>query len=73
MVISYESVLSNPEGVKEALGEVGITIDTGIIDPDQQTQKESKVHVTREERELYERLRDIESEYVSNDSGGMFF
>jgi len=60
VILSYESILNRASHVQSALETIGLSIDEEIIDPDQQTQSDSELYVTEDERKLYQRLRRLE-------------
>ena len=62
IIVSYESILKRASRVKSAFESIGLSIDEGIIDPDQQTQNNSDLYVTEDERNVYQRLRSLEKQ-----------
>lgn len=60
ILVSYRSLVEEPERAEERFGELGLDVDMGVIDRDCRTQADSRVYATRDERNLYERLRELE-------------
>ncbi|MCF7875523.1 hypothetical protein K9M06_00555 [Candidatus Bipolaricaulota bacterium] len=65
ILVSYESLLEREPHVKEGFEKIGLDVDTSLIDSDQQTQQDSRVLVSEDERRLYERLKELERESCS--------
>lgn len=62
IILSYESLIDGASHVETGFRKLGLEIDGDIIDPDQQTQSDSRVYSTEDELALYDRLRDLEQE-----------
>jgi hypothetical protein len=65
ILVSYESLLDREPHIEEGFEKIGLDVDTSLIDSDQQTQQNSRVMVTEDERRLYERLKELERESCS--------
>ena len=62
ILISYESLLSKNDGVKELFKKIDLDIDFSLIKTGQRSQKHSKIILKDKEIRLYERLKELESE-----------
>lgn len=62
ILISYESLLSKNDGVKELFKKIDLDIDLSLIKTGQRSQKHSKIILKDKEIRLYERLKELESE-----------
>lgn len=62
IIISYESLLKGQSHVKEGFEKIGLDVDLSLVKSDRQTQKNSRVYVTQDERDLYQRLKFLEME-----------
>lgn len=62
IVISYESLIQGADHVENGFRKLGLEVDLSIIDPGQRTQSDSRVYATRDEKAVYDRLREIERE-----------
>ncbi len=62
IVISYKSVLNRADHVKRGFRKLSLDVDMGLISRDRRTQTDSEVYVTRDERNLYQRLGKLEQE-----------
>ncbi len=60
IVISYDSLIAGHPGIKKAFQKLGFKINLDVIKRDHQTQKNSKIIVTREEKEMYSYLKKLE-------------
>jgi len=62
ILISYASLLSKNDGVKELFKKIDLDIDLSLIKTGQRSQKHSKIILKDKEIRLYERLKELESE-----------
>ena len=62
IVISYESLIARRPGVKKAFKKIGFTVDMNMIRKEEQTQKNSRIVLTRDEEKLYRVLRKLEKD-----------
>jgi len=62
VMVSYRSLLERADGVREKFEDLGLDVDFDVIDRDRRTQVDSRVYATRDERNLHERLRELEGE-----------
>ncbi len=62
ILISYESLLNGKSHIKQGFEKIGLTIDPSIIDTSQQTQTDSRVLVTEDEKKIFDRLKKLERE-----------
>ena len=60
IVISYESLMAGKPAVKNAFKKLGFNVDLGVIKKSHRTQKNSKMIITPEEKELYNYLKNLE-------------
>ncbi len=60
IVISYEALIQGRPGVKKAFKKLGFTVDMNVIRKDEQTQKNSRIVLTADERKLYKLLQKLE-------------
>lgn len=60
ILVSYRSLVEEPERAEESFGKLGLDVDMDVIDRERRTQVDSRVYATRDERNLYERLRELE-------------
>ncbi len=62
IVISYEALIAGHPGIKKAFRKIGFNVDMGVIRKEEQTQKDSRIVLTGDERRLYRVLRKLERE-----------
>lgn len=62
IVVSYEALLAGHPGVRTAFKKIGFNVDLGVIRREEQTQKNSRIVLTDDERRLYRVLRRLERE-----------
>jgi hypothetical protein len=60
IVISYEALIQGRPGVKKAFKKLGFNVDMNVIRKDEQTQKNSRIVLTADERKLYKLLQKLE-------------
>lgn len=72
IVLDYQSLIDRAEHVRSGFDALDLDVDLDVVSRDQQTQVRSRVHVTRDERELYEQLQALEEESCTPESGGWF-
>jgi len=60
IVISYDSLIRGKEGIKKAFMKFGFKVNMDVIKREHQTQKNSKIIITREEMRLYKYLKQLE-------------
>ena len=60
IVISYESLIARRPGIKKAFKKIGFNVDMNVIRNEEQTQKNSRIVLTRDEEKLYGVLRKLE-------------
>jgi len=60
IVISYESLIAGRPGIKTAFKKIGFNVDLNVIRKDEQTQKNSRIVLTRDEEKLYKVLQRLE-------------
>ncbi|MFC2155914.1 hypothetical protein ACFLRB_05445, partial [Acidobacteriota bacterium] len=60
IVISYDSLIRGKEGIKKAFMKLGFKVNMDVIKREHQTQKNSKIIITREEMRLYKYLKQLE-------------
>jgi hypothetical protein len=61
IIISFETLLNRGKLVKDRFAEIGFDIDLSIINPEDRTQKKSKIMITEDEKRLYKILQGIEN------------
>ena len=62
IVISYEALIAGHPGIRRAFKKIGFNIDTSVIRRDEQTQKNSRIVLTADEKRLYQVLKKLEKE-----------
>lgn len=62
IMISYKTLMEHPERVKKIFERIGLTVDTNLIQIGERTQHQSNVILKPEEKELYEKLKELEAE-----------
>lgn len=72
IVVSYESILAQESHVTDGFEQLGFDVDLDLVSRDQQTQKDSQVYVTEDERNMYDHLRGIEQESCTDNSSSFF-
>ena len=60
IVISYEALIPGHPGVKKAFKKMGFNVDMGVIRKEEQTQKNSRIVLTADEKKLYKLLQKLE-------------
>lgn len=65
IVVSYESLLQKADHVVTGFENLGLDVDMDPVSRDQRTQSDSRICLTRDEKNLYERLRELEEESCS--------
>ncbi|MCK5057657.1 MAG: hypothetical protein KAT34_13430 [Candidatus Aminicenantes bacterium] len=60
IVISYDSLIQGKAGMKKAFMKLGFKVNMDVIKREHQTQKNSKIIITREEMRLYKYLKQLE-------------
>lgn len=65
IVVSYESLLEKEDHVVTGFENLGLDVDMDPVSRDQRTQSDSRICLTRDEENLYERLRELEEESCS--------
>lgn len=71
--VSYESLLAQDNHVTDGFEKLGFDVDMGIVSRDQQTQADSRIYVTEDEQNMYERLRELELESCKSSGSSSFF
>ena len=61
ILLSYETLLSKPEKVKELFKKINLDIDISLVESDQRSQKHSNIVLEDKEIKLYEKLKELES------------
>lgn len=62
IIISYESLIKRASHISQGFRKLGLNVDMNVIKEDLQTQKESQVYITKDELNLYQRLKELEKE-----------
>lgn len=62
IVISYETLMSGNPGIKKAFKKLGFNVDTGVINQAHRTQKNSRMIITPDEKQLYNYLKKLEKQ-----------
>lgn len=62
IVISYDSLIRGKEGIITAFKKLGFKVNIDVIKQEHQTQKNSKILITREEMRLYNYLKKLEKQ-----------
>ncbi|MFW5855730.1 MAG: hypothetical protein ACOCVB_00505 [Bacillota bacterium] len=62
IIISYDSLVSGDEWVKDAFLDLGFKVNLGLINSKERSQKNSRVMATDEEEKLYNILCELEEE-----------
>ncbi|ACL70983.1 sulfotransferase family protein [Halothermothrix orenii] len=62
IVVSYESLLSGKEWVKQGFQKLGLDVDLDLVKKEERTQQRSRVLVTAEEEKMYQILQELERE-----------
>ena len=62
IVISYDSLIRGKEGIITAFKKLGFKVNIDVIKQEHQTQKNSKILITREEMRLYKYLKKLEKQ-----------
>lgn len=62
IIISYETLLNNPERAKKIFEKIGLVIDPNLIQSEERTQYQSRIILRPEEKEMYEKLKELEVE-----------
>ncbi|MFB6346416.1 MAG: hypothetical protein ABEK50_11705 [bacterium] len=73
ILVSYESMLDQADHVSEGFNKLGFDVDLSIVSRDQQTQSNSDVYVTQDERNMYQHLRELETESCASSDNSTFF
>lgn len=60
IVISYEALIAGHPGIKKAFKKIGFNVDMGVIRRDEQTQRDSRIVLTGDEKRLYRVLKSLE-------------
>ena len=60
IVISYEALILGRPGVKKAFKKIGFNVDMNVIRKEEQTQKNSRIVLTADEKKLYKVLQKLE-------------
>lgn len=60
IVISYESLIQGNPKIMNAFKKLGFKVDMSVIKREQQTQKNSNIVITEEEKQLYKYLKKLE-------------
>jgi hypothetical protein len=60
IVISYESLIAGRSGIKTAFKKIGFNVEMKVIRKEEQTQKNSRIVLTRDEERLYQVLQKLE-------------
>lgn len=60
IVISYEALIQGRPGVKKAFKKLGFNVDMSVIRKEEQTQKNSRIVLTADEKKLYKALQKLE-------------
>lgn len=60
LVLSYEAILKGSKKITKAFKKIGFNIDLGVIKESYQTQKNSNVLLTGEEKKMYNFLKKLE-------------
>ncbi len=60
IVISYEALIQCRPGVKKAFKKLGFNVDMNVIRKEEQTQKNSRIVLTADEKKLYKVLQKLE-------------
>lgn len=66
IVVSYESLLNREDHVAAGFKKLDLEVDLGLVSPDQRTQGDSRICLTRDEQNLYDRLNELETESCSS-------
>lgn len=62
IVISYDSLIQGKEGINKAFKKLGFKVNVDVIKQEHQTQKNSKILITHEEKRLYKYLKKLEKQ-----------
>ncbi|MFP4686764.1 MAG: hypothetical protein ACLFN5_01495 [bacterium] len=62
IIVSYESLLNRETHLEAGFQKLGLNVDFECIKKSCQTQKDSRIYVTQDEINLYERLKELEKE-----------
>lgn len=65
IVVSYGSLLDRAGHVATGFENLGLDVDMDLVSRDERTQSDSRICLTRDEKNLYERLRELEEESCS--------
>jgi len=60
IVISYEALIQGHPGIKKAYKKLGFNVDMGVIRKEEQTQKDSQIVLSQDEKILYKVLKKLE-------------
>ena len=69
IIVSYESLLKQASHVKRGFKRLGLDVDFTTVRSDRQTQKNSRIYLTEDERSLYDRLQELEKESCGRGRG----
>lgn len=62
ILLSYETLLSDKDKVKNLFKKIGLNIDVSLIKTSQRSQKHSNIVLEERELKLYERLKELETQ-----------
>jgi hypothetical protein len=62
IVVSYESLLNREDHVAAGFENLDLDVDLSLVSPDERTQSDSRICLTRNEQNLYDRLNELETE-----------
>ncbi len=62
IIISYESLIAGKNGIEKAFKKLGFTVNPDVIKQDRQTQKNSRIVLTQDEKRLYRLLTKLETQ-----------
>lgn len=62
IIIEFESLIERAPHIGQGFHKLGLDVDINVVKQDLQTQKESQVYITKDELNLYERLKKLEKE-----------
>jgi len=62
IIISYESLINGQNGIEKAFKKLGFTVNPDVIKEDRQTQKNSRIVLTQDDKRLYRLLTKLEKQ-----------
>ncbi len=62
IIVSYESLLEQKQHVRAGFSRLGLEVDLQRVMPDRQTQKDSRIYLTEDEKNMYSLLQKLEKE-----------